>query len=1338
MLSKARVALWVLLAFALFFCSASVWAQETALTGTITDPQKAVIAGASVTLTNLATGAVRSTTTKSDGVYLFTQLNPGNYKIEVRMQGFKTSVRDKVALAVGITTALDIQLEIGKYEETVVVTAEAVTINTTDASLGNPFLPQQVLNLPLLNLDPSGLLSLQAGVTFVPSPSDVVGGYSGTSDSDGRSGSVSGSRSDQTNITLDGIDVNDPQYGYAFSSVLRSTQASLQEFRVTTTNYDSTQGRSGAAQVQLVTKSGTNSLHGLAYWAHRNEIFNANDWFLNRDGVDRGKFRRHIYGAALGGPIKKDRIFLFGNWEELRENLSEAVTRSVPSMAFRDGVLIYPCATPSLCPGGLVTGLTTTHTIPAGNYGLTPLQMAAIDPLNATGEGPNPAAITYFRQFPVPNAPGSFDRLNIVGYSFNAPNINFFRTLIARADFLLDRGGKHSIFWRGTLHDDNFTAASSQFPGLPANQVKVNGNRGFALSYRAILSPNLINTARWGYTRISEQTAGHQTRDYVDFRFLDNLEDYASNSLGRIVPQHHLRDDVSWSRGSHTLSFGTDFRFTRNKRFDNSNSFNFLTGNPSWLPNVGRNLLPGASECQEPGCTAVPAVDSAGEAAYTDSAMHLLGIISQATAYYNFDRTGATLPTGASVRRRFAVNEWEAYFQDQWRILPTLTFTYGVRYLITSPPWETEGNQVSPSPGLSEWFEARRQFMLAGVASNKAPQISFGLGGPANNGKHYYSYDYNNWSPRLAVAWSPHFKEGWLGKIIGEGKTVVRVGWSIVYDRVGNGLVTSFDSGGSFGMSTGIDSAFGGCGEGPSTAGPLGVCPRFTGVFNTAAASALLPPSPGGSFPATPPGADVNGVPQPGSFAITSALDNAITTPYAHTINFSIARSLPWDLSVEVAYVGRRGRNQMIISDLAMPADLRDPQSGTTYFQAAQHLIGLDEQNQNILTLAPIPYWENLFPSFGPSGINGGFLPCDVQGADPGGTGGFSATQVAFDWMICSHPDTTVFPYVIDNFGYPGYALGGSGDRDLDGDGLPDAPFAFFDDQFATLTAWRSIARSEYHGFQLSVRKRMSHGVMFDINYTLAKSLDMASTPERTDIAGGAEFGAGYSGSTINSWNPGLEYSLSDFDMRHQLNANWTVELPFGKGRSFAANLPTWADHILGGWDVSGVVRISSGLPATVINARVWPTNWNIQGNATCKPTSGSRFGVTVGPCPATQNSHGATHSATPGVQSPNLFANPDAAFDNFRFTLPGLRGERNIIRGDTYFNLDFAVAKTFRMPWEGHRLTVRWETFNLTNTPTFDTGNLSASIGRKATFGDYLGLLGGPRRMQFTLRYEF
>ncbi len=1329
---------------AVVFC-APVWAQETSLSGTVTDPEGALVPGATVTVTNKATGVSRTTTTGDDGTYVFPQLAPGTYRVEVKKDQFKTAITDNVVVPVGLATSFNVSLELGAVTETMIVESETTRVNTTDASLGNPFSGDQVKQLPSLNLDPAGLLSLQAGVTFVPGAPDVAGGYSGVSDFDGRGGSVNGSRSDQTNITLDGVDVNDPINGYAFNSVLRATQASLAEFRVTTSNYNADQGRSSAAQVQLVTRSGTNEIHGEAYYAHRNEIFNANDFFLNRDDVERGKFRRHIYGGAAGGPIWKDRWFIFGNIEKLEEALSQPVERAIPSLSFRDGVLIYECAdvnendrNDDECPGNTAIGVSgqTWFADKDGNgvpdpgfYSLTPGELAAIDP---AGIGPSLNALAHFQEFPIPNSPGTFDRLNIVGFNFAAPINNDFLTYILRSDFNIDRAANHTLWWRGTLQDDAI-ASSPQFPGLEPNTTRLGGNRGFVLGYRSLWGSNFVNTFRYGLTRISEATAGHQNSEFVDFRFIDNLEDYGSDSFGRKVPNHHIRDDASYIWGNHTLTFGGEMRFLRNDRFSNANSFHFFSTNPSWLPNVGRNMVPGESDfCTRPGCFAVPAVSDAGSDDYRDSVTNLLGIITQATASYNFDRTGATLPTGESVRRNFAVNEYELYFQDQWRMFQTVTFTYGIRYVLASPPWETNGNQVAPTPDLSTWFETRRQLMLAGMPSNAAPQLSFALGGPENNAPNYFDWDTNNWSPRVAVAWNPRFRDGMFGWLFGDGRTVFRAGYSLVYDRIGPALVTSFDNSGSFGMSTTIDSVFGGCGEGPSTAGPFGVCPRFTGVFDTAAASVLLPPSPGGSFPATPPGADEFGVPQPGSFAIASALDSGIRTPYSHAYNVSIGRELGSHYSLEFAYVGRSGRKLLMLRDMAMPADLCDPLSGQCYFDAAQELIRLFEQGVDINSLNPIPYWENLFPSFGPGGINGGFLPCDLFGVDPNFNGGFSATQVAYDWLNCIHPDTTVFPWAVDNFGFPGYVLGGPGSIDLDGDGLPDAPFAYFDDQFATLTAWSSIARSEYHAFQVMFRKRMSHGIQFDFNYTLSKSLDHSSTPERADTSFGF-FTGGYSGSTINAWDPDLEYSFSDFDMRHQINTNFIVELPFGRGRWMAADVPAWLDHIVGGWMISGIVRINSGLPANVINARVWPTNWNLQGNATCKPSDASRFGVATGPCPATQNV-----SRSIGHGQPNLFRDPDAAFEFFRFTLPGQRGQRNILRGDHYFNLDLALGKTFNLPFEGHSFALRWEAFNVTNSVYFDTVSLTASIGSRGTFGDYSAVLGGPRRMQISGRYTF
>jgi hypothetical protein len=285
------------------------------------------------------------------------------------------------------------------------------------------------------------------------------------------------------------------------------------------------------------------------------------------------------------------------------------------------------------------------------------------------------------------------------------------------------------------------------------------------------------------------------------------------------------------------------------------------------------------------------------------------------------------------------------------------------------------------------------------------------------------------------------------------------------------------------------------------------------------------------------------------------------------------------------------------------------------------------------------------------------------------------------------------------------------------------------------LSGLTGIARSSYNAFQLTVRKRVSKGLLFNINYTLSRSKDHSSTPER--FGAGAAIGAGYSGYMINSWDLEQQWALSDFDMTHQLNSHWVYELPFGKGRSWGSGMNSVANAVFGGWSISGIFRINSGLPLTIINGRTWPTNWNYQGNAVCVPSGSYALGIQTGPCPATQTTRGATHSGVTD-SSPNAFANPDAAFLQFRYGATGESGGRNEMRGDKYINLDFGIGKSFNAPWEGHRLEFRWDIFNLMNSAYFDTGSINASRGDQETFGDYTAVLGGPRRMQVQLRYIF
>jgi hypothetical protein len=276
--------------------------------------------------------------------------------------------------------------------------------------------------------------------------------------------------------------------------------------------------------------------------------------------------------------------------------------------------------------------------------------------------------------------------------------------------------------------------------------------------------------------------------------------------------------------------------------------------------------------------------------------------------------------------------------------------------------------------------------------------------------------------------------------------------------------------------------------------------------------------------------------------------------------------------------------------------------------------------------------------------------------------------------------------------------------------------YSMFASQYSALAAWSSIGHGNYHAGQLTVRKRFSNGVQFDLNYTLSKSLDLSSAAERT-----YEFDE----FMVNSWNPGQMKSYSAFDMRHQVNANWVVELPFGHNKKWGSNWHPVADTILGGWQVSGLWRMTSGLPSSVNNGGIWPTNWNVPGYAT-----------QVGPTPDQGVYKNA--GAPDGTSGPNVFRDPVSAIDAWDYTRAGETGQRMGIRGDGYFTVDIGVAKRFMLPMEGHSIQFRWETFNVTNTPRFDIYPETFSLGQGASFGKYTYTLSQPRVMQFALRYEF
>ena len=1310
MRSSSRAAIVLVVSVLSFSTLLGGQTATSSLRGTVTDPKGAVLQGATVILSNPSTGFSRTTKSANDGVYQFVEIPPATYVVTVTVAGFATLKQNNVSLLVNQPATLDFAMQVRGATEVVEVSGTAPLVNTQDASMGHAFNTEQVLSLPFEGRDPAGILSLQPGVAYT--------GNSQSLDStiDSRSGSVAGGRSDQANITIDGVDDNDPISGNAFQGVFRATLDSLQEFRVTTAGGTADEGRASGAQVVLVTKSGSNKFHGSLFDYERPTFTTANDPLIKASQLASGqpnspvRVLRHTFGASFGGPVIKDRFFFFASYEGERRREDTIVTRIVPSDDLRNGFVSYIADDGSvvrLSPTDLASMDPNCSTTPGfGGGGTCPL-----------GPGANPAVMQIFQQYPHPNTDVVGDGFNFRGFQFTAPAPAKLNTSIIRLDYNLTRDGSHRIFVRGNLQSDHIAGLTSngpQFPGDPPDVTTFSNNKGIAVGYTALLRSNLINNFRYGYIRQGLDQVGLQTQQFVNFRGMDDLTGQTS-TVRSIIPVHNFVDDITWTKGKHSLQFGANLRVINDGRVGNGSSFNYGQTNVSWLDNAA---IANTGSSLDPGAFGFPSVASSFGQSYDLPTAAITGLVPFAQGEYNQDKTGTLIPAGSFISRNFRAHEGEWYIQDSWRVKPSLTLTAGLRYTLLQPPYESHGNQIAPDVSLNQFFKRREQAMLAGQTYD--PTIGLNISGQANGKAPYWAWDYKDLAPRFAVAWSPSAGGGWMRKLTGgPGKTSIRAGAGIYYDHFGEGIVDTFDRQGSFGLTTLIDNpaATQDVDNTPRFATPnINVIPTLSGACSSAPPCSTLPPPPAPGFPAVPPTADQNG-----GFAITWGLDDKLKTPYSEVYNLSITREMPHGFVLEAAYVGRFAHRLLQEEDMAMPLDIVDPKSHTDYFSAAQALGRAAVAGTPITSLGPIPYWENLFPAaagnlgFGPPGSNGnlGCAPGDNVNAT-----NYTATQAMYDMYSCYVGNETTGLFVADLDCLPACAQ-------LAGQPAGGQPLNFYDSQWSSLYAWRSVGNSAYNGLQVSLRKQMSSGLTFDFNYTYSKSIDVGSNAERIN-----EFeGGGFASQIINAWSPNQLRAVSDFDNTHQINANWVYDLPVGRGKQFGGNMGTAMNAIVGGWQFAGLWRWSSGFPFTVEpGLGFWSTDWQLSSAA-----------ILSGPKPKTGQF---VVPPTPGqTPEPDVFQDPSSASQSFRLALAGESGQRNNLRGPGAFDIDASLAKTWTIR-EGKDLTFRWEAFNVTNTARFDVGQMqfqgNNSLATAGAFGVFLNTLNKPRLMEFALRFTF
>ncbi len=1341
MLSRTKLLVAVTSCFLALSTLAFTQSATSSLRGTITDAKGLVVAGATVTIAHATTGFSRTATTDGQGAYQFLEVPPATYVMTVSALGFATTKRDNVVLPVSSPVTLNLSLQVQGGTVVVEVSAETPQVNTQDATLGNNFNSRQLIDLPSEGRDPAAILSLQPGVVFIGKTTDAM------QDNDSRGGSVNGARSDQTNITLDGLDDNDQLKGYAFEGAMRATLDSLQEFRVTTSNYDASAGRSSGAQVNLVTKSGTNGFHGSLYEYHRPTFDVANDYFNKASQLSLGEpnrpqhILRNTFGGTFGGPIVKDRLFFFAAYEGQRTADQVQTNRIVPTPSMIAGNLEYLCNATSdpNCVDGNTGGVGGTQYFSVASSAqfapdlvttLTPAGIASLDQgcsANGTcplGPGPNPlianlpnsSAGALFTNYPAPNCPscgnatnGDGDLLNSSGYTFPGNNPTSLNTYIFKLDYKISADGNHSLFLRGNLQNDR-QANPPQFPGLPPNDILTNNSKGIAAGYTWIIRNNLINNFRYAFIRQGLGDVGLNNQDFNRLRGLDDTIGLSPTILTN-VPVSNFIDDVSWTKGRHTIQLGTNWRIIHNNRQSNAQNISEAYANlywmsPSFIANEGVSLDPSIATSPS-----FPLVDSSFDGSYDFAAVQVTGLMSQVYTVSNQDKNANAIPNGDLVTRHFQNFEGEMYLQDRWNATPDLTFTYGVRYSLLQPPFESSGNQVAPTVDMHQWFTKRWQAMYQGDVVQ--PELNFNLSGQANGGKPYWDWNYKNLAPRFAVAYSPHAATGFWHKIFGDaGKSSVRAGYGMYFDHFGEGVVNTFDREGSWGLTTTIS----------NPAGYLGVdtAPRYTGLLGAANLPASqIAPAPHG-FPYTP-----SDDPNTYGLAIAWGIDNHLKTPYSHVVDFSFTRELSHNFVLEATYTGRFARHLLQEIDLSQPLDLVDPVSKTDYFTAAQAFSKAAYAGTPTASMQPVPYWEDMFPQAAGQGLLSGpnGTPCS-GGPTPANP---TATQNIYDMYNCNVGNETLSLELLDAFCFP--ACAGTGSNNLGGFvGSAGTPFEYYQPQFSSLYGWQTRGNSSYNGLQLTLRHAMAAGLQFDLNYVYSKSIDVGSNAER--VNGFESGGLAFNSQVINAFSPNLWRAPSDFDTTHQINANWVWDLPYGRGRHWGGGAGRLMNGIFGGWGLNGLVRWTSGFPFSVEAGNGWSTNFELEGSSVLvgpKPKSG--VFMSNGSPSVFQNPQSITCACTAGSAGDTIF----------RATYPGEAGQRNNFRGPGFFGIDPGLSKMWNL---GEDKTVRfaWEVFNVTNSVRFDAAGslIGQTLFSITGFGLYNTELTQPRVMQYSLRFSF
>jgi carboxypeptidase family protein len=1281
----------------------SVFAQTATgtIVGTVTDKTGAAVAGAEIELSDDATNNVIKVVADEDGRYVFLSVLPSYYTITAAKQGFNKTIVAGLKVDVTKSCTVNVTLETGDAQQTVQVKARTETeLQAGDSLVGNVFSGQLLPRAPALTRQANELIRYQPLVT--------------------PDGAIAGARQDQSTFLLDGIDVTDNAGGGIDAFRLLPVE-SVDEFRVGVANSDASFGRGSGGQISVVSRRGGSAFHGGAYWYHQNDALNAASWTNKRTlgqdisdptmrhRIQEPELKDNRFGGSFGGPYPWwENTFFFLNYEGRRFPRATEFNRLVATDTLKQGVLRFRDAAGDIVSYNLAS---------ANNCGPGTDVAPATGACDPRALGISPAISTLLSGLPVGNDPSLGDGLNTIGYRGTVRSALSSGFYSVRADrnfsdnwrfdasfrYLGERneGADHiSILGGNNASLENFDARQNLARVGMTGQLTDRTLGAFALGWTRTRVSTIRLRPDESAARLAlpgtDNSAGNVAVNLAGLDEPFDLEGAANQAFDSRNIQ--LNADFNSLKGAHTLQYGSHLRYlpARYARDDKGGNVSAL------MAQLGSGSLQIPDALRPPTCnevTTVNCLQPGDEARWNQLYASSLGLVDNINTLVvrdeHFDQEDfGVLPLGSQLvtdTRSFAP---EFYLQDVWRVRPSFTLTYGLNYGWQTPP-RVKGARMTimvDSETLTpftaqEYLRARDEAARRGEIYN--PAIAFQ---PVNDAERSAAYDtdWNNVSPRASAAWNPNFSGGLLGKLFGEGKTVIRGGYSLIYDRFNTfqnvvlptqGLAfaqmvnlaaplcdAGIEGGGTNCASDGANIGLNGFRFGVDGAPPIPDIPDLS-----------KPYSPN----TTNPNADIVLFPE----AISFQVDPKIEVGQSHAFDFTWQRELPGGMIIEAGYVGRYAKKlPQNISLSQVPYQHLDTASNQTFAQAFDALATQLRGGVAAANVTPQRWFENQLSGTALCGSAGG---C---------TAGLAAAQSA---NIINGDVSNVFLTI---------------DKNRIANGMQ--PFNNYLAQAFILRT--SAGRSNYNAGFATVRKRFSQGLLFTANYTFSRALDQLGALQSSTSL------------TPNSFDLDAEYGPSSFDITHQFNATGIWELPFGNGRRFSFSSDK-LDRVIGGWHSSWIFTWQRGTPLIVTQgAGVWGGGFDqssVSGAIPITDTSSINTGVNKGV------------GSRSGI---NLFEDPAQVYSNFRQVLlssDGRSGRANPLRGLPYWNLDMSLGKKTTI-MENKTLTFSAEFFNLFNHVNY--ANPSLDLTNPAAFGVITEQFTPPNRssgsrwIQLGMRLEF